>query len=529
MRQGAKGGAVGGALAGFGSGQGAAQSLSGAAVGGTGGAVVGALAPYAADRVANFRAPRGMAPDVAQAAQAEGVDLIRPMVDPASKSEFGALESNRYSQPTIRAGADRTREQIGSRVEALGKDGTPLDTAGAGEVVQTAARNFIQRTKGVADRLYTIARARAGDDTRFVPEKAIASVDQSIAELSANPKTNAGEINFLQGVKEDLSTPGGKTIEELRQLRRSLRGRVNEQSLGATQAEGRAIAAMDATHLDAATNLPKGAADAYRRADTFYRERQVHIDDILDRFLGGNVQQGQARLSGEQAFQRLKTMMQPGGDSRRLSALMRDMEPGERQDIAATIASTLGKDAPDGPFSAQRFLTQSAKLTPRSRQIVFGQDGAQSIENLRLLSRKLVEAGQDINRSRSATVLERTGWRQAARAFIASITGLGGYAAGGLEGGVAAAGVAAGTMAASAARKVLSARAMVNPRVSMWLAQAADVSTPAQAKQAVKGLSLIISREPALAQELSPIRDYLDQQVTQRLAAETNDQDKQQK
>jgi hypothetical protein len=84
-------------------------------------------------------------------------------------------------------------------------------------------------------------------------------------------------------------------------------------------------------------------------------------------------------------------------------------------------------------------------------------------------------------------------------------------------------------MAASAARKVLSARAMVNPRVSMWLAQAADVSTPAQAKQAVKGLSLIISREPALAQELSPIRDYLDQQVTQRLAAETNDQDKQQK
>jgi hypothetical protein len=43
-----------------------------------------------------------------------------------------------------------------------------------------------------------------------------------------------------------------------------------------------------------------------------------------------------------------------------------------------------------------------------------------------LLSRKLEEAEKDINRSRSATVLERQGIRSAARAFIAGIAGIGG-------------------------------------------------------------------------------------------------------
>jgi hypothetical protein len=63
----------------------------------------------------------------------------------------------------------------------------------------------------------------------------------------------------------------------------------------------------------------------------------------------------------------------------------------------------------------------------------------------------------------------------------------------------------------------------------MWLAQAASVSTPSQAKQAVKGLSLVISREPALARELAPVRDFLDQRVTQLLAANPDNGDNEQR
>jgi hypothetical protein len=527
VTQGAKGGAAAGTLAGYGSGEGTSQSLGGAVVGGAGGAAVGALAPYAAGKFAERGMPKGMAPDVAQAAEKEGVDLIRPMVDPASRGKFGALESAPGSQNVIRAGIDNTKGQIADRVAGLGQGGTPIETDAAGGTVQNAARRFIQRSKGVADTLYNRARSLAGD-TRFVPQNAIDSVDQSIQALSANGNTNAGEIKFLEGLKEDLATSGGKTIEELRQLRQSLRGRISEQNLGKTQAEARAIDAMDATQKDAAANLPNGAATAYRRADTFYRERQVHTDDILDRFLGGNVQQGQARLSGEEAFKRLKSMMTPGGDARRLAGLMRDLEPSERQDISATIAASLGRRAPDEPFQLDAFLRHTNALSPQARRTVFGADGAQSIENLRLLTQRLKDAGGDINRSRTANSM----WRQMASGFVGSLTGIGG-SVGMLEGGGlagsgmgAAAGLLTGTAVKGAqlARRVLSARAMVNPRLSKWLADAATVSTPSQAKQAVKGLSLVISREPALAHELTPIRDFLDQRVTQLLAAEPDDQ-----
>jgi hypothetical protein len=526
--QGAKAGSVGGALAGFGQGQGTQQSLTGAGVGAAGGAAVGVLAPYAAGRLS--RAPQGMAPDVAAASQAEGVDLVRPMVDPASRGKFGALESAPGSQNVIRDAVAKVRGQIESRVGALGQGRTALETDAAGERIQNAARNFIQRSKGVANTLYNRARSLSGD-ARVVPQNAISAVDNQIATLSANPQTNAGEISFLNGIKNDLSSPGGKTVEELRQLRQSLRGRINEQNLTATQAEARASGVLDAAQQDVAANLPKGAADAYRRADAFYRERMVHIDDILDRFLGGNVQAGQARTSGEQAFQRLKNMMAPGGDARRLAGLMRDLEPGERQDIAATIASSLGRRAPDQPFSPDLFLSQTSKLSPQAQRTVFGPDAAQSVANLRLLSQRLKEGVGDVNRSKTANSM----LRQMASRFVGSLTGFGGMA-GLAEGGLATggkgalAGLAVGgaVKGAQVANNILSARAMVNPRVTQWLAQAADVSTPSQAQQAVKGLSLVISREPALAQELTPIRDFLDQRVTQLLAAKPASEDKNQ-
>lgn len=522
-----KAGAVSGALSGFGYGEGTGESITGAGVGALGGHLLGRYGGAVVQKVLprGFRPPQGMAPEVADAAQAEGVDLIRPMVDPASRPKFGALESDPTAQPIVRGAADKVRGQIEDRVSAL-SDGTPLDTEAAGNVIQSGARQFIQRSKGVANTLYNRARSLSGD-ARFVPQNAIDAVEAQIAALRKNPETNAGEINFLEGLHSDLATPGGKTIEELRQLRQSLRGRINEQNLGATQAEARAAQALDATQLDAAANLPKGAADAYRRADSYYRERAVHIDDVLNRFLGGNVEQGQARLSGEQAFSRLKSMTSPGGDGRRLAALMRDLDPNERQDIAATIAQSLGRRSPDEPFSTALFVSQTRKLSPSARRTIFGPDGAQSIDNLRTLSKALNDAGGDINRSRSTTVANRMSpIRTAAKTFIAGITGLGpaagGFAVGGAEGGAIGLATGAATMAGAKGLKVLSARAMVNPRVSRWLAESADVATQAQAKEQVRKLGVIIAREPVIANELKPIYDALQHRLDLPLAADPN-------
>jgi hypothetical protein len=511
-----KGGTVGGALAGFGAGEGAQDSATGAAGGALGGYVLGRFAPTVISKGARllpkrFRAPQGMAPDVANAAQAEGVDLMRPMVDPHSVSDYGALESNVYSQPIIRGASARIRGQIEDRVSDLAPGGVALEPGAAGDRVQDASRRFISRSKGVANTLYNRARAIAGPDATVTPRAALGQLRQELMSLKETPNVNQGELSFINELGDDL-TNGPLTISAIRNLRTSIRGRINQSGLTATQADARANRVLDALQQDVASSLPPGAATAYRRADAFYRERMTHVDDVISRFLGPK----DRPLSGEQSFARLKSMASPGGDGRRLGAIMRSLDGPERQDVAATIAQSLGRRSPDEPFSTALFVSQTSKLSPSARRTIFGPDGAQSIDNLRLLSRKLEEAEKDINRSRSATVLERQGLRMAARSFIATLAGMGSTAAmtGSAGVGIAGGAAAGGAMMASAARRVLSARAMVNPRVSRWLAEAADVATERQAKEATRKLGVIIAREPALANELQPVYQALQQRLS---------------
>jgi hypothetical protein len=83
-------------------------------------------------------------------------------------------------------------------------------------------------------------------------------------------------------------------------------------------------------------------------------------------------------------------------------------------------------------------------------------------------------------------------------------------------------------MGGSAARRVLSARAMVNPKVSMWLADTADVATTKQAANQVRKLGVIISREPALANELKPVYAWLQNRLELPLAAQPQSEGQQQ-
>jgi hypothetical protein len=528
IRQGAQAGAVGGGIAGFGAGQGAQQSIAGAGLGAAGGAAVGAAAPYAVNRLAPNNALARFAPDtpdVVNAAQAEGVNLLRPMVDPASRGKFGALESAPGSQNVIREGVDQVKGQIEGRVADLGQGGTAMEPGAAGEKLQLSGNRYIERSRGIKNRLYSAAE-NAGGNTRFVPHKAILEAEDEIAQLKANPGTNAAEINFLQSVHDDLATPGGKTVAEIRNIRTGLRGAIGTNNLTMTGAEARANGILHTAAEDISDNVPE-AGRLYKRADAFYRERQTVVDDIKRSILGSKSDP----LDPQKAFQNIKTLSAPGGNLRRLSAVTRYLEPDERQDVAATVASTLGRKAQDAPFSSDIFLSQTDKMSPGALRTIFGQDGAESISNLRLLSQKLKESGADINRSKTANSM----LRQMATRLVASLTGLGGMA-GMAEGGMTGAGsgaltglaVGGAVKGAQVARNILSARAMVSPKLTRWLAQAADVSTPSQAKQAVKGLSLVISREPALAHELTPIRDFLDQRVTQLLAANPDDQQNQQ-
>lgn len=518
----ARGGAAGGALAGYGYGEGPEGSLGGAAAGAGLGAAIAtgasALGQYVAKPLierATLRGGRGMAPEVAQAAAAENVSLIRPMVDRRAIPQMGALESNPVSQATIREGVGRVTGEIEGGVARLGRGGRELEPGAAGEVLQLAGNRYVTRSRGVSERLYRRAESQAGG-AQFLPENAIRQANEELATLSANPETNRAEMAFIEGLRADLSQP--KTVGQLRDLRTSIRGRIGQENLTFTQAEARALRVLEAATNDIERAAPQAAA-SYRRADAFYRERMVMVDDIKKAILG---KRGDP-MDPQKAYANIKTLTAPGANGRRLAAIMRHLEPAERNDIAATVAQALGRESADGPFSPALFLshTKSDKFSPAALRTVFGPDGAQSVANLRVVSRALRDSGGDINRSRSTTVANRDSpWRTAARSFVAGLTGLGGYGVGGTSGAITALTVGAGAMAANAGGKMLSARALMNPRVSRWLARAADVSTEAQAREAARRLGVIIAREPAVAGELIPLHEFLQTRLTQPLAAQ---------
>lgn len=512
--QGAKGGAAGGAVFGFGSGEGFGDSLEKGAIGAGLGAGLGVALPAAGMAAERALGARGMAPDLAAAARAEQVRLRRPMFDERSRIRAGRLESSTGSAPVIQRAMQETADDIEAAAGRVGGSGNVLEPGPAGEQVQNAGRRFIQRTKGVADRLYNRARSLAGD-ARVSPTNAIAQVDREIAELSQNPEMAQGQIEFLQRLRNDLAMDGGKTTESLRALRTSIRERVNEANLTATQAEARAHRVLDAVHQDLAS-LPNGAAQAFRRADMYYRERMVHIDDVLERFIG-QTKAGQPRLSGEQALKQLKTMASPGGDGRRLAALWRDMTPDEQADVAATLMHSIGRRDADAPFSVDLFLSHVRNLSPSARRTIFGPSGAESVNRLVTLSRSLQQAGREINRTKSGTTVKQA----AGRAVAAALLGGGG---GAMVGGAGTAGLAAGgavaAMGAAAGLRNLSARALMSPRISAWLADVANATTPAQVQRLANRLGVIAAREPALAGELAPIQQQLSGQAAVPALAE---------
>lgn len=517
--QGAKAGAGGGALYGFGSGEGFGDSMEKAAVGSALGAFAGAAVPAIGMGASRLATPLGRDVDLAAAAQAENVRLRSPMLnDNSRRIKMGGLEGTSGGAPVIQRAIQETTDDISAAATRAGGPGAVYDDTGAaGEVVQSAGRRFIQRTKGVADRLYNRARSLAGPDATVTPREGLSQLRRELQDLRQAENVNSGEIDFINDVGADL-TKGPLTVEAIRAIRQGIRGRINEKNLTSTQAEARAHRILDALQQDVTASLPSAAASAFRRADTYYRERMTHIDDVLEKFIG-NTKAGQPRLSGEQAFSQLRSMTaKKGGDSRRLAALWRDMTPDEQADISATIMNAIGRRAnqTDAPFSIDLFITQASSLSPSARRTIFGPSGAESVNRLIRLSRALQASQKEVNKTKSGSTVMRT----IGGTLAAALMGGGGGAAvsGAGTGALVAGGTIAGMLAKVGANN-LSARALMSPRVSTWLADVANATTGAQIQALGRRLGVIAAREPALANELVPLQQALSGQARVPLAA----------
>lgn len=460
-----QGSALGGA-GGFGYGEGA----QGSALGGLGGAVAGAGLGAAFHGAGNALARRAAPPatldrEVVAAGQRQNIPIRQPDARPELRNQMSAIETSEHGGPVVRSARAGDEAAIEARVSEVGGQGDASDPYALGSKIQGAGDRYIARTKVQANRLYDRARQKAGSAT-VQPTEAVAAIDQHIAELkSAGANSNAGQIGYLEGLRGDMSKP--LTIEAVQNLRTNMRGQLSERGLTGTDAERRVAQVIDAANQDLTRDLPQSASTALRAADNFYREKQAFIKGTLQQFMKKD-----GSISPETAARRLASMAQGKGNHDRFSSMWGQLEPAEQADVAATIASSLGRKV-NGEFSAAtliRSLDPEKGVNPRTARMVFGDKGAEALADLRTIARAKTDTQASLNNSRTgATVSKVTG------GLKTLLMGALGFSAAG-PGGAAAGAV--GREFISKWGEQRAARMLLNPDFTKWLKNAPNTTNP---------------------------------------------------
>lgn len=458
-----QGGALGGA-AGFGYGEGG-DSVPNALLGAATGAGLGA-GLYGAAKGVNALAGRSgsIDADVVAAGRRQNIPVRQPDARPEMRGRYAAAESGQTSGPLIREARAGDAAAMEGRVAEVGGTGNPSDPYALGSKVQEAGKRYIARTREQADRLYRRAEEAAGDAS-VVARNADAVLDANIQELrAAGENSNAAAIKYLEGLRNDIDR--GLSLKSVQNLRTNMRGQISQQGLTGTDTERRVGQVIDAMTQDLAEQLPGEAAQALKAADGFYRERQTFINDTLKQFLGsrGNP------LSAETAATRLVSMTQGKGNFERFSRMWGQLDDAERADVSATVAASLGR-ARNGDFSPAmlvRSLDPRQGINPRTAALIFGRDGAQALQDLRLLAKAKTEA---MNRqSPSGQAISG-----AAGGFKTMLMSVLGFASGGPAGAVAG-GMGREFLAKWGEQR--AARMLLNPDFTRWLKNAPETARP---------------------------------------------------
>lgn len=509
-------GALQGGAYGAGSGEGGLVdrlpgAATGAALGGAVGGTLGAVVPRVGNALARPRpgvAARqeeaAEALPIIEAGQRQGVPIRQPDARPTMRADFAAVEASQTGNAPVTRALQADKAKVQSRVREVGGDGHALDDFDMGQRVQEAGRTYLSKTKSQANALYRRAETAAGD-AQGTPQKALDALDANIADLrETGEKTNAGAIKYLADLKADLQ--GGASIAKLRNIRSNVRGQINERNLTHTDTERRVSGVLDALGQDVEAILPAKARAAFRSADDFYRERMTFKTQVIERFMGPK----NNPTSPEQAASRFNSFMK-SKDFGRFQRMMKEMEPEDRADIAATVAENLGV-ARNGEFSLAALSTNIDKFSNRAIRELFGEDGAKAIADLKVIARAKADTAGALNNSRTGVVENRNGLRD----ILFGVFG----------GGVAGApGAVGGFFARGAIEKIGNARAarmMLNPDFTKWLKTTPQTKSPEAINRHFSRLTSIASRDAVFTADVKALQQFLADSFSQspgRLAA----------
>ena len=465
-----------------------------------GGEIIGTLAgglggAGAASRLASGSAPRQMNA-LAQAADRQGVDLL-PADAGGRVSQMvtsGAKASPISASPVVKA-AQRGQEQMRGAVNRVRDNaGEALETDDAGNAIRNAAQNFSRQTSQRGSQLYDRANEMARG-VRIKPNTAMQTLDSEIARLSELGGTNGPLIKSLTTLRDDIAN--GVSVRGLRDARTSLSQGTFDGKLRSTQEKQIYRNVLEALSNDIDAGLRsvgrENAANAFKRADEFWKQRVEHIDEVLQPILGNG-------RSGEDIVKTIETMARGGqGGNARLSRLLANMTEQEAGNVRATVVDRLGKatpgaqDAAGEVFSPATFLTNWNKMTPQAKASLFSDKAMRAnLDDIAKLAEGMKTSQSMANHSNTALAI----------------------------GSNVGAGVAVGSMsplavALGAGAQYLTGRLMASPKFARLLARTAKME-PRQAQRTfTEQLGILATREPALAMDAKALQQHLAQSFGQ--------------
>jgi hypothetical protein len=460
-------------------------------------------------------------PDVVKAGEQEGVSVPRAMADRSIEPKVITTGKTVAGSKIMRRDMGRVGDQIEARAQSLGDGGTPLEPFNMGEQAQNIGKRYIQTTGAQFNRRYEQLR-NASQDVPIKAGQSIEYIDGLLSRLNKTPDTNAKEIAYLNGVRNDLSR--GLDVESARDIGSRLSRDIRKGDVTFGPMEKDVLGLRQAVSGDIANGLAaagKGdVAVQFQRVDSAYQQRMSFVRNTIQKLTGPR----DKPLSPEKAAARIVAWAGPKGDSASLAKFMEQAAPEERSDIAATFADSLGKNN-KGEFSTAIFANNAQRLPRSARKTIFGEDGTKSLDNLLLLAREHDRVSKALGGSPTGLANDARSW------VMHALFGSGGALLGGSQGGGAgAAAGAAAVLAAKIGRDAVSAKSLMSPKITSWLRLAPKTDDPKAVGDWINRLKVIAVREPALGPEVQRIQGALlggaNQNITPALAASEPDQGK---
>ena len=298
-----------------------------------------------------------------------------------SKFPGGAGVIQKYTEKTL--------NDITNFVDELGAK-KAVTKEEAGILVKKGITKYVDRFKKTSDKLYNRL-------DNFLPQKrpvnitnTLQALDRELTDailtpgLAARLEKNEG-IKVLKDIKKDSSAylRNNMAYGQLKKYRSLVGKKLNDFTLLGSEDRAvlkKAYTALSKDMKQAALRANPKAAQAWNRADNFYKRGVERIDELE------NIVKKDSEVVYDTILQRTKQ----GGT--RINKVMKALDPNERDAVRSTVMHRLGLEKPgvggaEPGFSARTFLTNWKSLAPEAKKALFGRGLTQYSQDLDKLSK----------------------------------------------------------------------------------------------------------------------------------------------